>query len=107
MTNIVDEDSQAVLNVHCSTNREGSDTAFAEQIARRNACDLRSLAANKGYDKQSLVRSPARIVSTTETVLLEAYEISAEKNHDVYDSFIIALARVYDGDYLISPSVFS
>jgi len=27
---------------------------LAEQIARRNAGDLRSLAADKGYDKQSL-----------------------------------------------------
>ncbi|QSG02919.1 hypothetical protein AArcS_1709 [Natranaeroarchaeum sulfidigenes] len=51
---------------------------------------------------QSLVRSPARIVSATETTLLEAYEISAEKNHDVYDSFIVALARAYDADYLIT-----
>ncbi|WP_246988422.1 type II toxin-antitoxin system VapC family toxin [Halorientalis marina] len=51
---------------------------------------------------QSLVRSPARIVGATETTLLEAYEISAEKNHDVYDSFILALARTYDADYLIT-----
>ncbi|AXR78807.1 hypothetical protein AArc1_2492 [Natrarchaeobaculum sulfurireducens] len=51
---------------------------------------------------QSLVRSPARIVSATETTLLEAYEISADKNHDVYDSFILALARAYDADYLIT-----
>jgi predicted nucleic acid-binding protein len=51
---------------------------------------------------QSLIRSPARIVSATETTLLEAYEISAEKNHDVYDSFIVALARRYDADYLVT-----
>ena len=51
---------------------------------------------------QSLVRSPARIVGATETTLLEAYEISAEKNHDVYDSFIVALARTYDADFLIT-----
>ena len=51
---------------------------------------------------QSLVRSPARIVSATETTLLEAYEISAEKNHDVYDSFMLALARAYDAEYLIT-----
>jgi len=51
---------------------------------------------------QSLVRSPARIVSASETTLLEAYEISAAKNHDVYDSFIVALARAYDADYLIT-----
>ncbi|WP_290810848.1 type II toxin-antitoxin system VapC family toxin [Halovivax sp.] len=51
---------------------------------------------------QSLVRSPARIVGATETTILEAYEISAEKDHDVYDSFILALARAYDADYLLT-----
>lgn len=51
---------------------------------------------------QSLVRSPARLVSATETVLMEAYDISATKNHDVYDSFVLALAREYDADYLIT-----
>lgn len=51
---------------------------------------------------QSLVQSPARIISATETTLLEAYDISAEKNHDVYDSFILALARAYDADYLVT-----
>jgi IS5 family transposase len=42
VTKIVDTASKAVLDVHCSTNLEGSDA------------DLRSLAANKGYSKQSL-----------------------------------------------------
>jgi len=51
---------------------------------------------------QSLIRSPARIVSATETTLLEAYEISTDKNHDVYDSFILALAREYNADYLLT-----
>jgi predicted nucleic acid-binding protein len=60
-----------------------------DEVAARNAI-------------QSLVRSPARIVDATETTILEAYEISAEKNHDVYDSFILALARAYDADYLIT-----
>ena len=46
--------SQVVLDVHRSTNREGSDADLAEQITRRNAGNLRSLAADKGYDKQSL-----------------------------------------------------
>jgi len=57
VTKLVDTASQAVLDVHCSTNREGSDADLAEQIARRNAGDLRSLAADKGYDKQSLRES--------------------------------------------------
>jgi len=51
---------------------------------------------------QSLVRSPARIIGATEATLLDAYEISAEKDHDVYDSFIVALAREYDAEYLLT-----
>jgi predicted nucleic acid-binding protein len=51
---------------------------------------------------QSLVQSPARIISATDTTVLDAYEISADKNHDVYDSFLIALARSYDVDYLVT-----
>jgi IS5 family transposase len=54
VTKLVDTDSQAILDVHCSTTRGGSDADLAEQIARRNAGDLRSLAADKGYDKQAL-----------------------------------------------------
>ena len=57
VTKLVDTDSQAILDVHCSTTREGSDADLAEQIARRNAGDLRSLAADKGYDKQALRES--------------------------------------------------
>ena len=51
---------------------------------------------------QSLIRSPARMINATESTLLDAFEISAEKNHDVYDSFIVALARAYDADYLLT-----
>lgn len=51
---------------------------------------------------QSLVQSPARIISATQTTLLDAYEISATKNHDVYDSFILALAKSSAADYLIT-----
>ncbi len=54
VTKLVDTESQAVLDVNCSTTREGSDVDLCEQIARRNAGDLRSLAADKGYDKQAL-----------------------------------------------------
>jgi IS5 family transposase len=57
VTKLVDTDSQAVLDVHCSTTREGSDADLTEQIARRNAGDLQSLAADKGYDKESLRES--------------------------------------------------
>lgn len=51
---------------------------------------------------QSLVQSPARIISATDTTVLDAYDISAEKNHDVYDTFLLALARSYDADYLLT-----
>jgi len=51
---------------------------------------------------QSLVRSPARIVSATETTLRDAYDRSAENGHDVYDSFVLALALSYDADYLLT-----
>ncbi len=42
VTKLVDTATQAVLDLHCSTTLEGSDA------------DLRSLAADKGYDKQQL-----------------------------------------------------
>lgn len=51
---------------------------------------------------QSLVRSPARVVSANGTTLLDAYEISDEKQQDVYDSFVLALARAYDADHLLT-----
>lgn len=51
---------------------------------------------------QSLVQSPARLVGATDGAMLDAYEISAEKNHDVYDSFIVALAREHDADLLVT-----
>jgi IS5 family transposase len=54
VTKLVDTDTQAILDVHCSTNREGSDADLCAQIARRNAGDLLSLAADKGYDKKAL-----------------------------------------------------
>jgi len=54
VTKLVDTASQAVLDVHWSTNRKGSDPDLAEQITHQNAGFLRSLAAYKCYNKQSL-----------------------------------------------------
>lgn len=51
---------------------------------------------------QSLVRSPARIADASATTLSDAYKSSAEKDHDVYDSFVVPLARTYDADYLVT-----
>ena len=52
-TALVDTDSQAVLDVHCTTEKR-HDTQIGWQVALRNADDLHSLAADKGYDWQQL-----------------------------------------------------
>ncbi len=53
VTKLVDTDSRRPRR-SLFNDLEGSDADLAEQIARRNAGDLQSLAADKGYDKQSL-----------------------------------------------------
>src|SRR6056297_3044726 len=52
-TALVDTASQAVLDVHCTTEKR-HDTQLGWQLARRNAGELHSLAADKGYDWQRL-----------------------------------------------------
>jgi len=52
-TALVDTDSHAILDVHCTTEKT-HDTQLGWQIARRNADDLASLAADKGYDWMEL-----------------------------------------------------
>ena len=52
-TALVDTASQAVLDVHCTTEKR-HDTQLGWQLARRNAGELHSLAADKGYDWQQL-----------------------------------------------------
>ena len=52
-TALVDTASQAILDVHCTTEKR-HDTQLDWQLACRNAGELRSLAANKGYDWQQL-----------------------------------------------------
>jgi len=52
-TALVDTGSQAVLDVHCTTEKR-HDTQLGWQLARRNAGELHSLAADKGYDWQQL-----------------------------------------------------
>jgi IS5 family transposase len=49
-TKLVDTESQAILDVHCTTTREGSDAEVVLQLARRYPGELLSLAADKGYD---------------------------------------------------------
>jgi IS5 family transposase len=48
-TALDDTETQAILDVHCSTEKP-HDTQLGWQVARRNAGDLTSLAADKGYD---------------------------------------------------------
>ena len=51
---------------------------------------------------QSLLDSPARVVGATAATLRDAYEISAAKDHDVYDAFVLAVARAHDAGYLVT-----
>lgn len=51
---------------------------------------------------QSLLRQPIRIVAASREVLLEAYELSAELNHDVYDCFLLALGLDQEVDCLLT-----
>lgn len=50
----------------------------------------------------SLLRYPMEFVDIDESIILEAYEISSEKNHDLYDCFYLALARKADADELLT-----
>ncbi|WP_049928127.1 type II toxin-antitoxin system VapC family toxin [Halopiger goleimassiliensis] len=50
----------------------------------------------------SLLQYPLEFVDVDDDTVLEAYEISAEKNHDVYDCFYIALARQAAIDVLVT-----
>ena len=52
-TALVDTESQAVLDVHCTMSRR-HDIKISEQGTLRNAGDLLSLAADKGYDWMAL-----------------------------------------------------
>lgn len=50
----------------------------------------------------SLLQYPMEFVDVDDETVLEAYEVSAEKNHDVYDCFYVALARQADADSLVT-----
>lgn len=50
----------------------------------------------------SLLQYPLEPVAATPETVLEAYDISAAKNHDVYDCFYVALARETDADRLVT-----
>ena len=50
----------------------------------------------------SLLQYPMEFVDVDDATILAAYELSAEKNHDVYDCFYLALARATDVDALVT-----
>jgi predicted nucleic-acid-binding protein len=50
----------------------------------------------------SLLEYPMESVDVVSDTVLDAYEISAEKNHDVYDCFYIAVARRANADRLVT-----
>ena len=51
---------------------------------------------------QSLLRQPVRFVGASRDVLLDAYELSAELDHDVYDCFLLALGLDHGVDCLLT-----
>ncbi len=53
VTALVDTETQAIHDVYCTTNKR-HDTQLGWQVVRRNAGDLHSLAADKGYDWMDL-----------------------------------------------------
>lgn len=50
----------------------------------------------------SLLQYPLESVAVDTETVQSAYEISAEKNHDVYDCFYVALAREANADKLVT-----
>jgi IS5 family transposase len=54
---LVGTETQAILDVHCTTTREGRDAEVCAQLARRYAGELQTLAADKGYDSQWLLET--------------------------------------------------
>lgn len=51
---------------------------------------------------RSLVQYPIEFVDVTPETILTAYDVSVEKNHDVYDCFYLALAREAGADQLVT-----
>ena len=49
-TKLVDTDTNVILDLHCTTTRDGSDADICKQLARRHAGELQALAADRGYD---------------------------------------------------------
>lgn len=50
----------------------------------------------------TFLQQPHETVDADTDVLLDAYESSAAKNHDVYDCFLLALAREHEADAIVT-----
>lgn len=50
----------------------------------------------------SLLQYPMESVEVNRETVFDAYEVSAAKNHDVYDCFYVALARQTNADVLLT-----
>lgn len=50
----------------------------------------------------SLLQFPMESIDVDRQTVLDAYDISANKNHDVYDCFYIALARRANADRVVT-----
>lgn len=50
----------------------------------------------------TLLQYPIEFVETDGETTLEAYDISAAKNHDAYDCFFLAVARRADADAIVT-----
>ncbi len=50
----------------------------------------------------SLLQYPIEFVETDANTTLDAYGISAAKNHDAYDCFLVAVARSADADAIVT-----
>lgn len=51
---------------------------------------------------RSLLQQPIEIVAADRETLLDAYDLSATKGHDIFDCFYLALARTHDADALVT-----
>lgn len=51
---------------------------------------------------QRFCDQPIELIAADDDTIQDAYDVSASKNHDVYDSFLVALARAHDADAILT-----
>ncbi len=62
VTTLVDVETLYITDIHSTTSKK-HDTKIGSQVARRNADDLRSLAADRGYDAKPSATNSAKTAS--------------------------------------------